>query len=119
MLSMSQYVSPGIISISYNKNYDPYASPAGYMNMSCTANSQTHTGSDYISGSDIGWPSGQFQSGTTNFTPGITDSPVFYPSDFGLSTFSGTSMTCSATLPLASGAYNAYTISGTSTFTVN
>jgi len=28
-------------------------------------------------------------------------------------------MTCTATLPLATGYYNAYTISGTSTFTVN
>ena len=118
--SSSFYVNPGPVVVSYNTNYDNGARPSGTVSTTCTANGQSHTDTDFISSSVVGVPSGQFQSGTTNSSLSISDHQLFTASDFGLSSFSGTSVSCTSTLGLSTNIYsNSHTISGSGSFTVN
>lgn len=114
------YVDPGPVVVSYNTNYDNYTRPSGFVSVTCTANGQSHTESEFVSSSAVGIPAGQFQSGTTNSSLSISDWPLFVAGDFGLSSFSGTSVSCTASLPLSTSIYsNDHTISGSGSFTVN
>ena len=114
------YVNPGPIVVSYNTNYDNYTRPDGLVYTTCTANGQSHMDNDYISPSAVGVPAGQFQSGTTNSSLSVSDHQLFLASDFGLSTFSGTSVSCTSTMDLSTSTYsNSHTISGSGSFTVN
>tara|TARA_E500000331_G_scaffold320387_1_gene333843 strand:+ start:120 stop:1556 length:1437 start_codon:yes stop_codon:yes gene_type:complete len=115
------YVDIGTIQVTYNTNQDNVFQPAGFVSMTCTANGQSHTVNNrYISSSDLGVPGSQNATGTTNFNTTLSDWPLFLPSYFGLSSFSSTAMSCSATLPLSSSSYtNSHTISGSGSWTVN
>ena len=114
------YVNPGPIVVSYNTNYDNYTRPSGTIYTTCTANGQSHTDSDFVGSSIVGVPSGQFQSGTTNSSLSTGDHQLFTPGDFGLSSFSGTSVSCTSTMDLSTNIYsNSHTISGSGSFTVN
>lgn len=115
------YVDIGTIQVTYDTNQDQNFSPAGFVNMTCTANGQSHTVTNrYISSTELGIPNNQNATGTTNYNTTLSDWPLFLPSYFGLSSFSSTAMSCSATLPLSSSSYiNDHTISGSGSWTVN